>query len=171
MAFTKVGLVTHTWFMSNKNKKGPTKQTASVTHYVSANAVTAYNGAADQAARDATAIGQLIAAENALSLGVTVKVDVGFTYVDQAAVPPAVDVMAYAFDKIGVSFRADGENYVSSIPARVKDNAILGLSSDGVTINTSPGTTEIQDYIAAFQAVVLSEESAVPTITLMDVKS
>lgn len=172
MAFVKTGKVTHSWFMSDKNSGKPTNKIASVDHYVSAAAVTAYNAAADQAARDATLIGVLVIAENDLTLGVTVAVNVGFAYVDSAAFPPSPGAFAYAFDKIGVSFRADGENYVSSIPARVKDNAIIGISGDGININLGAGVTdEIEAYVEAFNAVVLSEESAAVTISGMNVKS
>lgn len=170
MATIKLGKVTHSWFMSNKNPGKPTNKIASVDHYVSAAAVTAYNAAADDAAREATFIGALIAAENALTLGVTAKVEVGFVYTDSVQIPPTVGQFAYAFDKIGVSFRADGENYVSSIPARIKDNAKLGVSGDGVTINIGAGLTdEVDAYISAFNAVVQSEEGAGVTINGMTV--
>jgi hypothetical protein len=172
MATVKVGKVTHTWLMSNKNDKSKRPQRASIDHYVTAAAVTAYNAAADDAARAATLIGALISAENALSIGVHEKVDVGFSYVDNAAIPPAVSVMAYAFDKIGVSFFADGEYYVSSIPARSKDPAVVTLGSDGITIDTGAGaSTEVTDYIAAFNAVVLSEELVAGTVVGMNIRS
>ncbi len=173
MATVKVGKVSHSWFMSNKNPGKPTNKIATVEHYVSAANVTNYNAAADDAARAATAIGGLITAENALTLGVTQKVSVGFEYVDNAAAAPSIDDMAFAFDKIGVSFRADGENYVSSIPARVKDNAILGVSGDGINLNIDPAiaTAQVEAYIEAFNSVVLSEELAAPTITGMNIRS
>jgi hypothetical protein len=172
MATAKVGQVSHSWFMSEKNPGKPSNKQASVNHYVTAASVTAYNAAADDAARAATAIGLLFAAENALTKGVSVSVSVGFTYVDSAAFPPAASEFAYPFDKIGVSFRADGESYVSSIPARVTDNAIIGISGDGVNINIGVGVTdEIEAYIEAFNAVVLSEEQAAVTIAGMNVKS
>jgi len=172
MATIKVGKVTHSWFMSEKNPGKPTNKVASVDHYVLAAAVTAYNAAADDAARAATAIGLLLAAENALTKGVSVQVLVGFSYFDTLAFPPAASEFAYPFDKIGVSFRADGENYVSSIPARVTDNAIIGISGDGININIGAGVTdEIEAYIEAFNAVVLSEEQAAVTISGMNVKS
>lgn len=170
MATIKLGKVTHSWFMSEKNPGKPTNKVASVDHYVSAAAVTAYNAAADDAARAATLIGALIAAEDALTLGVTAKVDVGFVYTDSLQIPPTPGQFAFAFDKIGVSFRADGENYVSSIPARTKDNAVLGVGGDGVTVNIGTGVTnEVEAYVEAFNAVVLSEEGAGVTINGMTI--
>lgn len=172
MATTKVGKVSHSWFFSEKNAGKPSNKIASVDHYVTAASVTAYNAAADDAARAATAIGLLLAAENVLTRAVSVSVNVGFTYVDSAAFPPAASAMVFPFDKIGVSFRADGENYVSSIPGRVTDNAIIGMSGDGININIGAGVTdEIEAYIEAFNAVVLSEEAAAVTISGMNVKS
>lgn len=170
MATVKVGKVTHSWFMSNKNPKSRRPQVASVDHYVPAAAVTAYNAAADDAARAATLIGALLSAEDALTKGVTSKVDVGFSYVQDAALPPAVSEFVYAFDKVGVSFTADGEYYTSSIPAR--DDANITLSSDGITVDTGAGaSTEVTDYIAAFNAVVLSEEGVAGTIANMYIRS
>jgi hypothetical protein len=172
MATVKVGTVTHTWLMSNKDprSKNTRPKSASVTHYVAAAAVTAYNAAADDAARDATLIGTLITKENALTKGVHYKVDVGFSYVDSAAIPPTVSDNAFAFDKFGISFSADGEYYVSSIPARLM--TAVDMSSDGITVNTGTGaTTETTGYIAAFNGVVLSEELVAATIVGMNVRS
>jgi len=173
VAIIKTGKVSHTWYMSDKNPGKITNKTSTTEHYVSAAAVTAYNAAADQAARDATAIGALILTENALSLGVTLKVEAGFSYVDTLAFPPGQEDFVYSFDKIGVSFRADGESYVSSIPGRVKDNAVIGIGPDGINIITEApsATAEILAYIEAFNTVVLSEEGAAVTVVGMNVKS
>lgn len=172
MATVKTGKVTHSWLMSNKNDKSKRPQVASVDHYVTAAAVTAYNAAADDAARSATLIGALIDAENALSLGTSLKVDVGFAYVDNAAIPPTVSEFVYAFDKIGVSFAADGEYYVSSIPGRTKDGDVLTMSSDGISVLTAAGASaEVLAYVAAFNAVVLSEELVAATLVGMNIRS
>lgn len=170
MATVKVGKVTHSWFMSNKNPKSKRPQVASVDHYIPAAAVTAYNAAADDAARAATALGVFLAAENALTKGVEDKVDVGFSYVQNAAIPPAVSEFVFAFDKVGISFTADGEYYNSSIPAR--NDANITLSSDGVTVNLGAGaSTEVTDYVAAFNTLILSEELVQGTIANMYIRS
>jgi hypothetical protein len=106
----------------------------------------------------------LVAAAAALSLGVGVKVTCGSAFVDNLAVPPDVDQYVFPFDKLGISFRADGENYVSSIPAR--NNANISVGSDGISVILGAGgTTEVQDFVTAFEAIVLSEELAAATIT------
>lgn len=170
MATVKVGKVTHSWFMSNKNAKSKRPQIASVDHYIPAAAVTAYNAAADDAARAATSLGAFLAAENDLTKGVEYKVDVGFAYVQNAAIPPAVSEFVFAFDKVGVSFTADGEYYTSSIPAR--DDANITLSSDGVTIDLGAGASdEVLAYVAAFNTLILSEESVQGTIANMYIRS
>jgi hypothetical protein len=159
--------------MSDKVAGKPVNKTSTIEHYVSAASAAAYIAAADDAARDATAVGALITAEAALSLGVTLKIEVTTVFVDTLAFPPGVDTGAYSFDKIGVSFRADGESYVASIPARVKDNDVLGVSGDGININyvTPLATAEVLAYVEAFNTVVLSEEDASVTITGMNVRS
>jgi len=170
MATVKVGKVTHSWFMSNKNAKSRRPQIASVDHYVSAAAVTAYNAAADDAARAATLIGALLTAENDLTKGVEYSVSVGFAYVQNAALPPAISEFVFAFDKVGTSFTADGEYYTSSIPAR--NDANITLSSDGVTVDLGAGVSdEVAAYVAAFNAVVLSEELVAGTIANMYIRS
>jgi len=170
LATVKTGRVTHSWLMSNKNDKSRRPQVASVDHFVPAAAVTAYNAAADDTARAATLIGALLTAENDLTLGVEVSVSVGFAYVQDAALPPAVSEFVFAFDKVGVSFAADGEYYTSSIPAR--DNSNITLSSDGITVDTGAGASaEVTAYIAAFNAVVLSEELIAGTVANMYIRS
>lgn len=173
MATLKQARISHTWYMSDKNPGKVTNKTSTTEHYVAAADAAAYIAAADDAARAATEVGALIAAENALSLGVTLKVEVTTAFTDSLAFPPGAEDMVYAFDKIGTSFRADGESYVSSIPGRVKDNAVVGISADGININIDgPGATdEVLAYIEAFNTVVLSEEGAAVTITGMNVRS
>lgn len=172
MAVVKTGRVSHAILMSNKNPKSKRPQVSTIEHYVPASAVTAYNAAADDAARAATLIGALLAAENGLSAGVHLGVTVGFAYIDNAALPPTVSDMVFAFDKIGVSFQADGEYYVSSIPGRSKDGAVVTLAPDGITILTGTGASaEVLAYVAAFNAVVLSEESVAGTVVNMSIRS
>lgn len=170
MATVKTGLLTQKWLMSNTNPKTKRQKVASVTNYVAAAAVTAYNAAADDAARAATLIGALITARNDLSIGVPLGADVGFAYVDNAAIPPTANEFVFPFDKFGISFRADGENYVSSIPARNDANVVM--SGDGVTVDTGAGASdETNAFVAAFNAVVLSEEGAAVTVVQITIPS
>ncbi len=168
MAIIKGGKISQSFLMSNTNPKSRRQKLSVVEHYVSSALVTAYNAAADDAARAATVIGVFFDAEAALSLGVVKKREVGFAYVDNAALPPAANEKVYPFDKIGVSFTGDGEYYVSSIPGRDNDAFVVG--PDGVTILVETGSAA-EDYVAAFAAAILTEELAASTVVLMDVKS
>jgi len=169
--FTKVGVVGISWLMSNTNPKTRRQKLSTIEYRVPSILITNYNAAADDTARAATVLGGLIAAADGLSRGVLKKVTAGFTYVDPAAAPPAPDTFTFPFDKFGISFSADGENYVSSIPAR--DDAAVNIGPDGVSvIITDPGwSTATQTFVEAFNANVLSEESAAVTITQMTIPS
>lgn len=171
MATVQENFIERSWFMSNTNPKTRRQKLATVRWRVPEVVVTNYNAAADDAARLATAAGQLVAAADALSLGVGVKVTAGSVYVDNAAVPPDADTFVFPFDKFGISFRADGENYVSSIPAR-KDSAVT-MSADGISvIITDPGwSASVEAFVTAFEAIVLSEENAAATITQITITS
>lgn len=170
MATVKTGKVSASYLMSSKNPKSRSPQLATVEHFVPAAAVTAYNAAADDAARLATSLGTFLAAEEALTNGVLKKVDVGFAYVQDAVVPPAVSEGVFAFDKIGIQFTADGEFYTSSIPGRNMD--AITLSGDGITIDLGAGaSTEVTDYVAAFNTLILSEELVQGTVTNMYIRS
>lgn len=171
MATVQENFIERSWFMSNTNPKTRRQKLATVRWRVPEVVVTNYNAAADDAARLATAAGQLVAAADALSLGVGVKVTAGSVYVDNAAIPPGPGTFVFQFDKFGISFRADGENYVSSIPAR-KDSAVT-MSSDGISviIVTPAWSAAIQAFIGAFESIVLSEENAAATITQITITS
>lgn len=171
MATVQENFIERTWFMSNTNPKTRRQKLATVRWRVPEVVVTNYNAAADDAARLATAAGQLVAAADALSLGVGVKVTAGSAYVDNLAVPPGASTFVFPFDKFGISFRADGENYVSSIPAR-KDSAVT-MSADGISviITTPAWSAAVQAFIGAFEAIVLSEENAAATITQITITS
>jgi len=154
MAYTKVGKITFSTWMSDVNAKSKTNKVASVSYYVTAASVTAYNAAADDAARAATTIGALLTTFQDLTLGVTKSVEVGFEYRSNLAAP-AADTFAFEFDKFLISSRDAVNNKAvkSSIPAR-KDSAIV-IESDGTTVDiTQP---DMSDYVTAYNAIVLSD--------------
>lgn len=170
MATVQENFVERSWFMSNTNPKTRRQKVATVRWRVPEVVVNNYLAAADDAARAATAAGLLIAAADALSLGVGVKVTVGTAFVDNLAVPPTPDDFVFPFDKLGISYRADGENYVSSIPAR--KNAAVTLGNDGISVILgATGTAEVQDFVTQFESIVLSEENAAATITQITITS
>jgi len=171
MATVQENFIERSWFMSNTNPKTRRQKLATVRWRVPEVVVNNYLAAADDAARAATAAGELIAAADALSLGVGVKVTVGAAFIDDTALPPAADQFVFPFDKFGISFRADGENYVSSIPAR--DDSAVTMGSDGISVLiTDPAwSAEIEAFIGAFESIVLSEEGAAVTITQITITS
>jgi len=171
VATVQENFIERTWFMSNTNPKTRRQKLATVRWRVPEVVVTNYNAAIDDDARLATAAGQLVAAADALSLGVGVKVTAGSVYVNNTAVPPGPGTFVFPFDKFGISFRADGENYVSSIPAR-KDSAVT-MSADGISvIITDPAwSAAVEAFVTAFEAIVLSEENAAATITQITITS
>lgn len=170
MATVQENFIERSWFMSNTNPKTRRNKMATVRWRVPEVVVNNYLAAADDAARAATAAGLLIAAADALSLGVGVKVTVGSAFVNNLAVPPDAGDFVFPFDKFGISFRADGENYVSSIPARNDANVTVG--SDGISVILgADGTAEVQDFVTQFESIVLSEELAATTITQITITS
>jgi len=156
------------YMMSNTNPKTKRQKTSVIEWRIPEVAVTNYNAAADDAARAATAAGVLIAATDALTLGVRKSVTFGSRYVDSAALPPAPDDFVFPFDKFGIGFAADGENYVTSIPAR-KDS-VIEIGADGVSVTLTDGSV-VEDWVTAFEGLVLSEELAAVTVTRMTITS
>jgi len=168
MATVQENFMSISYLMSNTNPKTKSKKISNIEWRVPEVVVTNYNAAADDAARAATAGGVLIAATDALSLGVRKSVTFGSRYVDNAAIPPAADEFVFPFDKFGIGFAADGENYVTSIPAR-KDSVVT-MGEDGVSVTLADGDV-VEDWVNAFEAIVLSEELAAVTVTRMTITS
>lgn len=156
MATTKIGRVTISTYMSDTNARSKTNKVASVTYNVLAAAITAYNAAADDAARAATLIGDLLTAFESLTLGVTKSITVGFVYEENLA-PPVDTDFAFEFDKFLVSSRdtVNSSAVRTSIPAR--NNTAIVIESDGTSVSiTDPDMSTFRD---AYEAVVLSEDN------------
>lgn len=167
MAVVKKGRLTLSFWMSNVNAKSKTNKVASITLNVLAAAVTSYNGAADDAARAATTIGTLIDAYTALSTGVLKDVDAGFVY-DQNAAAPIPSAVALQSDKFLVQSRdnVNTEANKSSIPARDDEDVIL--ESDGETVTLDDGG-DVAAFVAAYEAIVLSQDSNALTIRMISI--
>ncbi len=168
MATVQENFMSISYLMSNTNPKTKSKKLSNIEWRVPEVVVTNYNAAADDAARAATAAGVLIAATDALTLGVRKSVTVGSRYVDNAAIPPVADDFVFPFDKFGVGFAADGENYVTSIPAR--NDAAVTMGEDGVSV-TLADAGAVAAWVTAFEAIVVSEELAAVTVTRMTITS
>lgn len=156
MAIVKVGELTISTYMSDLNPKTKTNKVSSTKFRVTAASVTAYNAAADDAARSATAIGTLITAYEELTLGVTKDVSVGFTY-QQNLAPPASDTFAFEFDKFLLSMRdtVTSDPVKSSIPAR--NDASIVIQSDGTSVSIAD--PDMSTYVDAVEAIVLSGDN------------
>lgn len=155
MATVKKGRLNVSIYMSETNPKTKTNKVANVGYFVTAASVTAYNAAADDAARSATAIGTLITALEDLTLGVVKSVEASFVY-EQNLAPPVADTFAFDFDKFLISARDNINSHAvkSSIPAR--DDADIVIQSDGVSVDiTAP---DMSTFVAAYEAIVLSED-------------
>jgi hypothetical protein len=156
LATLKKGKVAFSFFMSDVNPKTKANKVSTVEYFVLPAAVTAYNAAADDAARAATTVGVLQTALENLTLGILKEVSVGFAYAQNLA-PPAPDTFAFAFDKFLQSSRdvVTSRAVTTTIPAR--DDADIVIESDGVTIDIS--MTDYADFVAAYEAIVLSDDS------------
>ncbi len=171
MAFSKQGILVQSYLMSNTNPKTRRQKLSDIAWRLPSVEITAYNAAADDAARAATIPGQLIAATQALTNGVLKKVTAGFTYVDPTAVAPGPDAKVFPFDKFGISFQADGENYVTSIPGRKGSAVTMGPDGISVLITDPAWSAEIEAFIPLFNDNVLSEENAAVLITQITIPS
>jgi hypothetical protein len=153
MANTKKGFVSLGIYLSETNPKTKTNKVATIETLCLATAVTAYNAAADDAARAATLIGVWILTVDNLTLGNLHSIDVGFRYVT-TDVPPAADEFALAKDKFLISSRdtVTQDAVKISIPAR--NDSAIAIESDGTTITiTAP---DMSDFVTAYEAIALS---------------
>lgn len=168
MATLQENALSISYLMSNTNPDTKSNKLSTIRWRVPEVVVTNYLAAADDAARAATAAGALIAATDALTKGVRKKVDVSSSFVDSAALPPDPVDEVFPFDKFTIGFFADGENYVTSIPAR--DGSAVTIGDDGVSV-TLDDAGAVAAWVAAFEAIVLSEESGAVTVTRMTITS
>jgi len=155
MAVVKEGKVTVSIYMSELNPKTKTNKVSTMTIFCLAAAVTAYNAAADDAARAITLIGEWLVTIDDLTLGDLKSVDVGFVY-EQNLAPPVATTFALDKDKFLVSSRDTVNSQAAkiSIPAR-NDSAIV-IDSDGVTVDiTSP---DMSTFVSAYEAIARSND-------------
>jgi len=153
MAIVKQGRLTISIYMSELNPKTKTNKVSTMSLIVTSASVNSYNAAADDAARAATALGEMIVSLENLTKGVLKSIDVGYTY-EQNLAPPAADTFALDKDKFLVSSRdtVNSDPVKLSIPAR-NDDAIV-IESDGVTVDiTQP---DMSEFVADYEAIALS---------------
>lgn len=155
MATVKKGRLVVSLWMSDTNPKTHTNKVSTLSFNPTTAGVTAYNAAADDAARAATLIGELLVTIDDLTKGIDKQVDVGFTYESNLA-PPTPDTFALNKDKFLVSSRdvINSEAQKVSIPAR--NDAAIVIESDGITVDiTAP---DMSTFVSAYEAVCLSDD-------------
>lgn len=80
---------------------------------------------------------------------------------------PATDADVYRSDKIKISMLAGADIYTMSIPCR---NPAAYTTSNGIDIITSAsGTTEVQDFVTAFNGHVVAKNGNLGTVNKMTV--
>lgn len=170
MATIKKGKLDIALYMSNTNPKTRREKVSNITYFVKSTAVDAYNAAADDSARAATTVGELISAVEGLGQGVLKSVDVGYVYAT-GNTPPDSGSFVFPFDKLLVQSQdvVNGKAVTSSIPAR--NNAHVTVGSDGVSVLISGAdeTDEVSAFIIAYESIVLSNDAndvAVDQITI-----
>jgi len=153
MATVKRGRLHLGIYMSETNPKTKTNKVSSMDLIVTSASVDAYNAAANDAARAATAIGLWIVDLENLTKGVLKDVQVGYAY-EQNLAPPAADTFALDKDKFLVSSRdtATSDPVKLSIPARDDDN--IAIESDGVTIDIT--VPDMDTFVTHYEAIALS---------------
>lgn len=138
-------------------------QSSSVRVRVSETDAEAWLNAADNTARASTDVGVLFIRIAALSAATLYKRYVTLEVEDDAPAIPAPDDNIYNFDKLAVSFQAGLDNYSMTIPAR--DDANYTVGSDGVSVILgASGTTEIQNFVTAFEGTVVAKNGGTPTV-------
>lgn len=143
------------------------KKTTTVRYRVTAAAATAYFGAVTQILKDATPVGVLLVETENLAAGSMMGKGIELITVDDAQDFPDFDSDIFLFDKLAVHYNAGFDNYQVTIPTR--DSANYTMESDGVHVNPTLGT--VDNYIAAFNAVVIAKNGTGGTVTTITVPS
>lgn len=130
----------------------------------------AYWAAADATARGLTVIGVAFNKMLALSACTALTRAVYLVGEPDNAAPPAADDKVYNYDKLGVSVRAGIDNYVQTIPGR--DGTAYTVGPDGVTVNIvgADATTEVTEFITAFEAAAIFKNGSAGNVQKMYVQ-
>lgn len=126
-----------------------------------------YINALTQILKDATEVGQFLLSIQDLSAATMMAKGVTLETVDDAAVFPDPQSSIYNFDKLMVSYTAQGFNYNLTIPSR--DDTNYDVATDGVTVDLTAGT--VDDFVSRFNALVLSKYGVQGTVTEITVVS
>lgn len=128
----------------------------------------AYFSALTQILKDGTEVGQFLLSIEDLAEGTFRGKGVKLVTEDNAIGFPAPDDNIYGFDKLLVSYTADGHAYTLSIPTR--DDAVYEVASDGITvILDSP--SQMDDFVTRFNSLVLSTYGVQGTVQKITVSA
>lgn len=148
---------------------GDSRQKESTVEFrVTAADALAYFEALTQILKDATQLGLFFLSIEDLSAGTFRGKGVKLVTIDDAIGYPAPDDNLYNFDKLQVSYEADGWQYNMSIPNR--DDTVYLVGTDGVTVRLdSPAA--VTDFVTRFATVVLSKYGAAGAVSEIIVSS
>lgn len=130
-----------------------------------------WNVAVPGVLRDATEVGLLIQAIEAMSNANLLYEEVSHRTVNDAVDYPAASEEVYSFDKFGVLFKSGLDHYQFTIPAR--NMAAVVPEADGVTIAITdpPASAEVLALVAAVNDVVKAKNGGDAVVTGMRVVS
>lgn len=141
------------------------KKVTEVRYRVTSAAAGAYFGAVTQVLKDLTPVGLLLVATENLAAGSMMGKGVMLITEDDAQAFPGYDTDIFIFDKLAVHYRSGFDNYQVTIPTR--DSTNYTMETDGIHVNPTLGL--VDEYISAFNAVVLGKNGTagiVQTITV-----
>lgn len=133
---------------------------ATVQFYVPEATAKLYFAAADKAARDATAVGQLFAAVKLCMSGSEVSRKVWVQDLTAPVTNVADDILRG--NKIAVGYQAAGRNYTFTIPTR--NASSYTQKTDSIEIDLG-AAGDFADFVTAFNATCLSVNGTGATVT------
>ena len=143
------------------------KKLSTVSYRVTAANANTYASAVTQILKDLTPVGVLLLRTEDLSAATMLKKGIILATIDDAAVPPDFDSDVFNFDKLAVHYLSGLKNYQVTIPSR--DTTNYTMESDAIHVN--PGVGLVDDYITAFEAVVLGDNGVAANVTEITVPS
>jgi hypothetical protein len=145
------------------------KKTTEVRLRVAPIEVAAWDTAIDGPTREATAVGELLAAFEGMTSAVVLARGVTLEEVDDAPVALDPEDAVYHFDKFGIGYKDGLRNYTLTIPSR--DDAALNVSSDGVTgiIAGAGATAATIELVAQIEAAMIGAAGGTPDVLYVDV--
>ena len=143
------------------------KKTSTVRYRITAAQANTYFSAVTQILKDATPVGVLLVATEALAKGNMMSKGVVLETIDDAVGFPGYDTDIFNFDKLAVHYASGMDNYQVTIPTR--DTTNYTMETDGVHVNPTLGL--VDEYIAAFNAVVLGKNGVAGVVTEITVPS